>query len=241
MKWIFAMATLSALFCSSHAVELDKEILEDPSFEETKERDRYGKVFSKWEGWIYEGDCEFRIGDVAHSGSHSCMLFGTNQPKIRVFAKPELEQGRYRITAYLRGLDIGLGQWNQTTEFAFDGKYMQLKKNGTFGWTKLSYVGEVKEKKKVNGPSFGLMATGFLWIDDVSLVKVADDTPLTENPVLEEQESPIQPPGDLGSDTIRCLQCQNRNMSDWKKCFACGLPLDAGKLSFSGLTAATQV
>ena len=34
----------------------------------------------------------------------------------------------------------------------FDGKYIPLNKNGTFGWTKLTYVGEVKEKKQA-GPS----------------------------------------------------------------------------------------
>ena len=43
----------------------------------------------------------------------------------------------------------------------FDGKYQQLNKNGTFGWTKLTYVGEIKEKKQA-GPSFGLMARLFL-------------------------------------------------------------------------------
>ena len=54
----------------------------------------------------------------------------------------------------------------------FDGKYIPLDKNGTFGWTKLTYVGEIKEKKQA-GPSFGLMAPGYFWIDDVSLEKVA--------------------------------------------------------------------
>ena len=47
------------------------------------------------------------------------------QPKIRAWpAKLVLEPGRYRITAYLRGLDIGTGVWNQTTEFMFAGQYM---------------------------------------------------------------------------------------------------------------------
>ena len=58
----------------------------------------------------------------------------------------------------------------------FNDKYMQLSKNGTFGWTRLTYVGEIKDKSKA-GPSFGLMARGYFWIDDVAMEKVGDDVP----------------------------------------------------------------
>ena len=34
----------------------------------------------------------------------------------------------------------------RSTEFMFDDNYMPLKKNGTFGWTKLTYVGDVKKR-----------------------------------------------------------------------------------------------
>ncbi len=158
-------------------------LLEDPSFEITKDKDQFGLVFAKWGGWNYEGDCEFRVGQVAHTGKHSCLLFGGSAPKIRVAQNVALEPGRYRITAYLRGLDIGTGTYGMSTEFMFDGNYVPLNKKGTFGWTRLTYVGEVKEKKQA-GPSFGLMAPGYFWIDDVSLEKVGKDVPLTEKPVL---------------------------------------------------------
>ena len=148
----------------------DKNQLEDPSFEITKPRDQFGNVFAKWGGWKYEGECDFRVGQVARTGKHSMLLFGGAAPKIRVSQDVELDPGRYKITAYLRGLDIGTGTWGMTTEFMFNGNYVQLKKNGTFGWTKLTYVGQIQEKKKA-GPSFGLMAPGYLWIDDASLVK----------------------------------------------------------------------
>ena len=39
-------------------------LLADPSFEVTKERDQFGLVFARWGGWKYEGDCEFRVGQV---------------------------------------------------------------------------------------------------------------------------------------------------------------------------------
>ena len=97
----------------------------------------------------------------------------------------------------------------------FDGKYMQLNKNGTFGWTRLTYVGEIKEKKQA-GPSFGLMAPGYFWIDDVALVKVGDDVPLTETPVLGKEEAPIAPAGRTRPRRVRCAECGYRNMPAWQ-------------------------
>ena len=210
-----------------------ENLLEDPSFEAAKERDRWGNVFVKWGGWKYEGDCEQRVGLIARAGKHSALLYGGAAPKIRIAQNRDREPGRYRITAWLRGLDVGLGTWNMTTEFMFDAKYIQLKKNGTFGWTKLTYVGEIKEKKKV-GPSFGLMAPGYLWIDDVAMVKVGDDVPLTDKPVLGKEEAPIAPPGELGDEIVRCPECGYRNHPQWKTCYACGTALEAKKAVAAG-------
>ena len=198
-------------------------LVADPSFEAVKDRDHFGLVFAKWSGWKFDGDCAFEVGQVAHSGAHSCLLAGYSTPKIRIYAADqELEPGRYRVTAFLRGLDIGLGAWNTTTELMFDNQYMQLDKNGSFGWTPLTYVVDIKVKKKVAGPSFGLMAPGFLWIDDVTLEKVPDDTPLTPKPVLGMEEAPIVTPGELKADAIGCPVCGYRNEPAWKICYACG-------------------
>ena len=145
----------------------------------------------------------------------------------------DLAPGRYKITAYLRGLDIGIGTWNATTEFMFNDKYMQLSKNGTFGWTKLTYVADIKEKKNA-GPSFGLMAPGYFWIDDVCLGEVDGNVALTEKPVLDKEESPIAPPGELGGAAVRCPECGYRNMPAWKACYACGTPLDQVKPVVAG-------
>ena len=210
-----------------------ENLVEDPSFEAPKERDRWGNVFVKWGGWKYEGDCEQRVGLIARTGKHAALLYGGAAPKIRITQNVDLEPGRYQITAWLRGLDIGIGIWNMTTEFMFDAKYIQLAKNGTFGWTKLTYVGEIKEKKKA-GPSFGLMAPGYFWIDDVAMEKVGDDVPLTEKPVLGAEEAPIDPPGELGPGAVRCAECGYRNMPAWKTCYACGTPLAAKQEAAAG-------
>ena len=211
-KLLLCLAATVVLIPGTRSKGADN-LLADPSFEVTKSKDQFGLVFARWGGWKYEGDCEFRVGDVARTGKHSCLLYGGIGAKIRVSQNVELTPGRYRVTAYLRGLDIGKGTYNATTEFMFDGKYQQLNKNGTFGWTKLTYVGEIKERKQA-GPSFGLMAPGYFWIDDVALEKVGNDVSLTEAPVLGTEEAPIAPPGEIMGSAVRCSECGYRNNPD---------------------------
>src|SRR5208283_2969703 len=119
-----------------------------------------------------------------HTGKTSALLVCSSPGKIRIAQPQDLEPGRYRITAYIRGLDIGTGIWNQTTEFMFDEKYLPLKKNGAFGWTRLTYVADLSKRTKT-GPSFGLWAPGYLWIDDVSMERVGGEVELTAVPVLD--------------------------------------------------------
>ncbi len=224
-------AALAFWFLAS--AQAQTNLLEDPSFERPKDKDQFGLVFAKWGGWKYEGDCEFSVGRVAHSGKSSCLLLGRSAPKIRVVQLRDLEPGRYRISAFLRGLDIGLGTWNQTTEFMFDGRYMPLGKNGTFGWTRLTYLAEIKGRKQA-GPSFGLMAPGYLWVDDVSLERVGDSVPLTDKPVFGLEEAPLAPPGDPGANPVRCAECGYRNAPSWRICYACGSPLEVRRAVNAG-------
>jgi hypothetical protein len=201
-------------------------LVPDPSFEKTLPKDRWGLVFAKWGGWIYEGECEFRVSDLAHSGKHSLLMVGGLRPKIRIWPdKFALDPGRYRVTAWLRGLDIGTGPYRETTEFMFEGKYIPLRKNGTFGWSKLTYVGDVKEKRVYAHPSFGLMAPGYLWVDDVSVEKVSADVPLTPEPIIGPEEAKIAPPSDPGPKAVHCPECGYRNHPSQGHCYACGTKL----------------
>ena len=136
--------------------------------------------------------------NIARTGKHSLLIVGGSGAKIRAWpAELKLDPGRYRITAYIRGLDIGKGQWDATTEFAWEDEYIQLEKNGTFGWTPMTFVGDVKASGKKSFPSFGLMAPGYLWVDDVSVEKVAADVPLTPKPIIGKEKQPIKPPTEL--------------------------------------------
>jgi hypothetical protein len=100
---------LLLILLSSVCALAQDNLLEDPSFELTKDKDQFGLVFAKWGGWKYEGDCEFAVGRVAHSGRTSCLLKAGAAPKIRVAQLRDLEPGRYQVTAWVRGLEIGVG------------------------------------------------------------------------------------------------------------------------------------
>ncbi len=104
---IASACAVLALLAGACAAAERGNLLEDPSFEQSKDKDRFGLVFEKWGGWKYEGDCDFGIGRVARTGKTSCLLVGGAGAKIRVAQLRDLEPGRYRITAYVRGLDIG--------------------------------------------------------------------------------------------------------------------------------------
>jgi hypothetical protein len=227
-----AVACVCLLAVRSAGAE-DVNLLADSSFEMTKDKDQFGLVFAKWGGWKYEGDCEFRVGQLAHSGRTSCLLVGRSGPKIRVRQEVTVEPGRYRVTAWLRGLDIAPGTFNAQTEFMFDDKYIQLGKGGSFGWTPLTFVADVPAAKPVV-VSFGLMGTGYFWIDDVTLTKVGNDVALTEKPVLGPEAEPLAPPGELTADAVRCPECGYRNQAAWKHCYACGTAIAARSTVASG-------
>lgn len=231
-----SVVSLIVLASASWAFAAAANLSTNPSFEQTKPGDA-SSLFAGWTFTTHEGQCDLRVSPLAHSGKASAMLCGSSAPKMRLGQATDLEPGRYRITAYLRGLEIGNGTWNWTTEFRCntgdDDGYFQLEKNGTFGWTLLTYVGEVKAKKQVT-TSFGLCAPGYFWVDDVTIEKVGADVALTPKPVLAKEEAPIAPPGNLEASAIRCPECSARNMAAWKNCYACGTSLETKKIVAEG-------
>ena len=226
VRYLLSGILVLALCDVSHSQE---NPIANPSFEVVRRDDAQKQFFAGWYCNVWEGQCEFRISLIARSGKHSALLIGRTGPKMRIQHSIELEPGRYRITAYLRGLDIGKGIWSSTTEFMFDEKYISLAKNGTFGWSKMTYVVDVPQEKEVLGPSFGTWAPGYFWVDDVTVEKVGGGVALTPKPILGPEEAPIAPPGSLDGNAVRCPECRYRNMLAWKNCFACGTDLDTPK------------
>ncbi|MBI5832738.1 MAG: hypothetical protein HZB16_10580, partial [Armatimonadetes bacterium] len=206
-----------------------QNLLVDPSIEQVQQPNQFGVPYAKWGGWKFEGDCRFAVGRIAHQGQTSALLVGGQGAKLRVYT-PTLraEPGRYRFTCWLRGLDLGVHAWGMTLDFAFaDEKYMGVKKPGTFGWTKVELVREVKTAGDCTA-RIGLFTPGRLWVDEASVEKVPDATPITDAPVFGTEEKPIEPPGRLDpARAVACGECGYRNLPEWKTCYACGETLTA--------------
>jgi hypothetical protein len=220
------VANLIVAIASLHSLAFAAEnLVQNGSFEQAISRDQFGNTFKDWFVWRYEGECEMRTSRIAHHGSSSCLLYGGSEPKIRIMQKMNaVPTGRYKLTAWLRGLDIGEGKWGMTIEFAFDEQYISLKKKGTFGWTQLTYVINVPKKKEITAPAFGLWAPGYLWIDSVAMIQVDDNTPLTTEPILGPEEAEIAAPQPLPGETktIACAECGYKNLLQSEVCYACG-------------------
>ncbi len=219
------MATATALIFALVASSAHAEnLLPDPSFEKAGDRNRFGQVFPEWAGWIYGPPARFVASPIAHSGKLSCEIVADSGAKVRMFSKPTpFAPGRYRVKAWLRGLDIG--NLSHATDFAVqvDGPWFRLGKVGTFGWTPLTYTFEVAPgDTKPRQVFFGLVTSGRLWVDDVSLEKVDDTEPLTPQPVLGAEEAPIAPPSPLTAQATRCPECGYRIDPSWERCYACG-------------------
>jgi hypothetical protein len=211
------------------AAQQGGNLLPDPSIESIQEKNQFGIPFSKWGGWIYDGAPQFRVGKVARSGKTSAEIIGVQAGKIRLASPPvTLEPGRYRFSCFIRGLDVGVHQWDYSLDVNFaDEQYHTFKKPGTFGWTRLTVVKDVTKKGPVEF-RIGLHAPGRLWVDDAELVKVGNETPLTKEPVLSNEEKPLAPPGPLDAATaVHCPDCGYRNMPQWNRCYACGAALVA--------------
>lgn len=230
-----------------------ENLLPDPSFEKTKERDRWGHVFSDWDGWIFEQPARFEVGQIAHSGTASCEMIGEAGTKIRMFSHQiPVAPGRYRVSGFFRMTDVKSelnGDWGgQDFTVEADGKwfsshhwfYRQGAKlvkaegkldAGDHGWRQLTYVFEVPAS---TNPApvrvqFGLGGEGRMWIDDITLERVDGTVDLTSWPIVSEEEKPIVPPGPLGESRLRCLDCGCWNDPAWGHCYRCGTLLEGAR------------
>jgi len=74
---------------------------------------------------------------------------------------------------------------------------------------------------------FGLVGSGRLWVDDVTLAPVAESqAALTPAPVWGEEEAPIEPPGKLEGRILICQDCRYRSPGGETRCYACGRPFE---------------
>jgi len=215
------------------SAQSSENLIKDPSFENPKTRDNNGLVFADWQGNIYEGQCRFEVGLIAHSGKHSCEML-SEQGKIRIYTPElDLQPGRYRFSGFVRGLDVAASgsMGNYAMDLCADGAtYLPMGGAGTFDWRPFHYVFESKEAKKAR-VSIGLCATGKVWVDDVVLEKVDAAAELTAQPVFDAEAKPIASPGELSAQPIKCKACGSKNNPAWATCYVCGANVGTKKFT----------
>ncbi|MFB3891634.1 MAG: hypothetical protein ACE15C_06375 [Phycisphaerae bacterium] len=231
-KNLAGMVTAAALLALVIApAAAGENLIKNPSFEQLRDRPtQFGHVFAEHAGWIYDPPGKMALGTIAHTGKYSYELINGNNGKSRYSSSElKLEPGRYRMTAFIRGLGI-VPMYSAALDIhVCDGKYRPLKAPETFGWSKVTQVVQLDKANDKAIVQIGLLGGGYLWIDDISLEKVDDSVAVTDSPVLDKEEAPIAPPDKLAADAIRCPECGYRNNKDWTACYACGTAIEARK------------
>lgn len=202
-----------------------ENLIDNPSFEKHRAPDRFGRPFEWWGGWSFDPGAKFGVGKVARTGTASCLLDAGPGQKIRMTTPAiKISPGRYRLTAYFRGLDVAPGSTDTSIDLFIPqgNRHFNLRRYGTFGWSKMTYVFEQPLELSNVEFHFGLLAGGRLWIDDVSLEAVDTSVELSKLPTWSPEEAPIDPAGPLGENPKRCMTCLTRNPVTAAACFACG-------------------
>lgn len=232
MKKVLSAIFISLLFVSIFSAIAEEIVIDDPGFEQPFDNapNKFGQVFKFWPGWIFSSPCEMRIGRIAHSGKSSGMIVCETGGCARFSnAKQEIEPGRYRLTFYVRSLDISPSPEKESLSVCFyDNKWYEQFADfaGSCGWRKVTHVVEVPQKQEARIYIGMKRGSGRIWVDDVMVEKVGADVPLTVKPQLGPEESKIEMPADFDqAKSVRCPDCGYRNMPEWKNCYACGAQL----------------
>ncbi len=180
----------------------------------------YGTGLQGWKGYgTCEGKRESRIG---HHGKGSLWLscFDNRQSYTFYRTLQNLKPGQYKVTSWLRGLDVKKGQWDVSVWVFSDGgeglrsPIKNLK--GTFSWSRLTYTINVKGNSLTLW--FRLKSQGQLWVDDVV---VAPYSGAAISGKLERSPNKLPEAGGRGVGK-RCKRCYRWWPPQHRHCSVCG-------------------
>ncbi|MFB3890785.1 MAG: beta-galactosidase trimerization domain-containing protein [Phycisphaerae bacterium] len=157
----------------------DKELLSNPSFEDTQTPDELGNPFKWWLGRRWQGQSFVGAGEKSVvSGKRSAMLDGRGPCKIGFYSPTVRVQcpTKLRLTAMVQADSLKKGLYNQTAaitvtdsgERGLAGASAVIPE-GTFAWKKLDMVFDVPDKCTGVKVFIQLYGPGRLWVDDISL------------------------------------------------------------------------
>ena len=169
-----------------------QDLLTDGGFEAVAAKpDRNGNPFEKWGGWKWEGDCQ-RVADtqIKHKGKSSCLMVSHGACKIAVSQKMDTQPGFYKITGYVRAVNLKPGTYARGVVLSFEPKGKEIMDGlpaGTYGWRKFERIYRFPQAVQGNLFYVYLFGSGKVWLDDLSLEKV-EGADLKEGLVVGDPE-----------------------------------------------------
>ena len=182
----------------------------------------FEKDLEGWGSWG-EGAGKYVPG-LGHSGKGAVELTCSKGQEVTMHKNFTLKPGRYQVTAWLRALDVQMGQWDYSIWLFYQAAenivspVTNLK--GTFEWSKVTYTMEVNERSV--DIWFRLKAQGSLWLDDIS---VEPYTGPADTFHIEKSTKDFPKPNPIGQG-IRCHNCYRWMDAKESYCIICGGKLE---------------
>jgi hypothetical protein len=201
-----------------------EDLLKDGGFEDVAAKpDGYGNPFTQWGGWKWEGDCQ-RVGDtdIRHTGRSSCLMMSHGACKIAVSQKFDTQPGFYKLSGYVRTVNLKPGTYDRGAVLSFEPKGTEIMDGlpkGTYGWRKFERIYHFPEAVEGNLFYIYLFGSGKMWLDDLSIEKVEGEG-LKEGLLMGDPEEKFVEY--KGADGMKCPSCGMMLDPKAPKCGICG-------------------
>lgn len=144
-----------------------------------KNGDFEGATMEPWAEWRWAGDCAAVVDKTFHhGGKQSLRLEGSGGCKVGLHqALGNVPAGLYRLTGYVRAINLQEGQWKRTCLISIeDGDKELVQDNfprGTYDWRPFTRIYKLDELKK-GALFFYIFNTARVWLDDLRLEPISE-------------------------------------------------------------------
>jgi hypothetical protein len=173
------------------------------------------------QGWGIWGEGEGRhVKGIGKSNPGSILLQNSTAKHITLNKKFLFKKGRYKVTAWIRALDIQVGKYGNSLLLFYNiaGKTIFPTKtiHGTFEWSKISYT--IDTSGGWSNVWFRLASRGSAWFDDITIEPYSGDI-ITFT--WEKNNTPFPIPNKVG-EGVRCPNCYRWMKKSAAFCTICG-------------------
>ncbi len=201
-----------------------QNLLRDGGFEQVLDQpDNYGNPFKVWAGWKWEGNCRREADtDHRHSGKYSALMLSYGPCKIAVQDRVKTGAGFYRLSGFIRAINLRPGQSNRACVVSFEAKGQEMMTDlpgGTYGWRRFDLIRQFDEAYEQNLLYIYLFGAGRVWLDDLVLEKLNG---VGHQPGLVLSEAEEQLKGFAGTGGMKCAGCGLMVNPQVVRCPTCG-------------------